>query len=411
MLTTCYTFDGNNKKFMLSPSKITIKKGKEISLLRKHPWVFSGAIAKMENENIQDGEVVEIVSWNKLFLGLGHYQGRTSIAIRIISFENILIDQSFWNTKISQAYAYRKAVNLPNPVTNCFRLIHGEGDGLPGLIIDIYNDIAVIQCHSAGMLLAVQDIAKSIRTCLSQQIKHIYVKSKDTLPESAGIENSDHFIFGNKDETTVLENGIQFKVNVASGQKTGFFLDQRENRLLVGTFSKSKSVLNCFCYTGGFSLFALAGHAARVDSVDISQKAVDLMDENVRLNHFIENHQSFCDNVMTLLSSPSDQTYDIVIVDPPAFAKSLHKRHNAVQAYKRLNALALKKVKSGGMLFTFSCSQVVGTQLFYDTIVAAGIESGKNIRVIKSLSQGPDHPIGLFHPEGHYLKGLQLFIE
>jgi 23S rRNA (cytosine1962-C5)-methyltransferase len=395
----------------MSLPKIIIKKGKEISILRKHPWVFSGAIAKIENEIIQDGEIVEILSWNKIFLGLGHYQGGASIAIRIISFENILIDLEFWNMKISKASEYRKAVGLPNDITNCYRLIHGEGDGLPGLIIDIYNDTAVIQCHSTGMILAVQDIAKSISLCLSGQIDHIYVKSKDTLPESTGIQKSDHFILGNKEETTVLENSIKFKVNVASGQKTGFFLDQRENRLLVRTYSKGKSVLNCFCYTGGFSLFALAGQAARVDSVDISQKAVDLMDENVSLNHFTENHQSYCDNVMTLLSSPSDQTYDIVIVDPPAFAKSLHKRHNAVQAYKRLNTLALKKVKSGGMLFTFSCSQVVGAQLFYDTIVAAGIESGRNIRVVKSLSQGPDHPIGLFHPEGHYLKGLQLFVE
>ncbi|MFZ1454562.1 MAG: class I SAM-dependent rRNA methyltransferase [Saprospiraceae bacterium] len=391
-------------------SIITLKKGKEISVLRKHPWVFSGAISTVDN-GVKDGTIVEIVSWDKSFLAMGHYQSVSSIAVRIISFEPTPIDLNFWKLKISAAIQYRKAVSLPNQKTNCYRLIHGEGDGLPGLIIDIYHDIAVIQCHSAGMYLAAQDIASSISACMPEQIRHIYLRAKDTLPDSLKTDINDHFILGNKNETTVKENGVNFKVNVESGQKTGFFLDQRENRSLVGSVSEGKSVLNCFCYTGGFSLFALMGGAQQVDSIDISQKAVDLMEENVLLNQFAGKHNSYCENVMTYLTTPNNVEYDIVIVDPPAFAKSLHKRHNAVQAYKRLNSLALKKVKPGGMLFTFSCSQVVGTQLFYDTIVAAGMESGRNIRVAKSLSQGPDHPIGLFHPEGHYLKGLQLFVD
>ena len=391
-------------------SKITLKKGKEISVLRKHPWVFSGAISTIEN-GVKDATIVEVLSWDKSFLGMGHYQSGSSIAIRVISYEPTAIDLNFWKLKISAAIRYRKAVNLPNAETNCYRLIHAEGDGLPGLIVDIYRDIAVIQCHSAGMYLAAHDIASSISACMPEQIRHIYLRAKDTLPDSLKTDINDHFILGNKNETIVKENGVNFKVNVESGQKTGFFLDQRENRLLVGSVSEGKHVLNCFCYTGGFSLFALMRGALQVDSVDISQKAVDLMEENVILNQFAGRHHSHCENVMTFLTTPNDIEYDIVIVDPPAFAKSLHKRHNAVQAYKRLNSLALKKVKPGGMLFTFSCSQVVGTQIFYDTIVAAGMESGRNIRVVKSLSQGPDHPIGLFHPEGHYLKGLQLFVD
>lgn len=395
----------------MSLHKIVLKKGKEISIIRKHPWVFSGAIAYFEPKDLpSDGATVEVLSSNKAFLGIGHYQSGSSIAVRMITFDYEAVDELFWYNKVHEAVQYRKSINLPNADTNCYRLIHGEGDGLPGLIVDIYNDIAVIQCHSAGMYLSVEKIASALVKCLDSQLQHIYLKSKDTLPESIQQSDLERFIIGNKEETIVLENGVKFKVNVSTGQKTGFFLDQRENRSLVGSFSADKEVLNCFCYTGGFSMYALAGGARSVESIDISPKAVDLMDENIAINPHSGRHKSICDNVMKYLATDDDIFYDIVIVDPPAFAKSLHKRHNAVQAYKRLNTLAIKKVKSGGMLFTFSCSQVVGTQLFYDTIVAAGIESCRQIRVVKSLSQGPDHPIGLSHPEGHYLKGLQLYI-
>jgi 23S rRNA (cytosine1962-C5)-methyltransferase len=396
-------------KSLMSKFIITLKKGKEGSLLRKHPWVFSGAIQSIP-KNLQDGDVTEIQTFDKKYLATGHYQSGGSISVRVLSFENEEIDQTFWNHRIQIAVHYRSQINLPNSSTNTYRLIHGEGDGLPGLVVDIYHNIAVIQCHSIGMYKDADSISKAIQYALPD-LDTIFVRSKDTLPEAFANTIEDHCILGNESETIVSENNVRFKINVLTGQKTGFFLDQRENRLLVSKYAKDKSVLNCFCYTGGFSLLALQGEAKVVDSVDISQKAVDLMDENISLNSFSGTHQSICANVMHFLNDTDLPQYDIVIVDPPAFAKSLHKRHNAVQAYKRLNALAMKKVKSGGLLFTFSCSQVVGTQLFYDTIVAAGIESGKSIRVIQSLSQGPDHPIQLFHPEGHYLKGLMLYVE
>ena len=393
----------------MSNNIIILKKGKEVSLLRKHPWVFSGAILNIP-KNLKDGDIAEIHTFDHKYVATGHYQSGGSISVRILSFENDIIDQTFWNQKIENAIVYRSRINLPNAITNTYRLIHGEGDGLPGLIVDIYYNIAVIQCHSIGMYKDAQNISIAIRLGLPD-LDTIYLRSKDTLPDHFANHIEDRFIVGNADETEVLENNVKFKINVLTGQKTGFFLDQRENRLLVGQYSKGRSVLNCFCYTGGFSLLALQGEATVVDSVDISQKAIDLMDENINLNTFGGTHQSICDNVMQFLNDTELPSYDIVIVNPPAFAKSLHKRHNAVQAYKRLNALAMKKVKNGGLLFTFSCSQVVGTQLFYDTIVAAGIESGKSVRVVQSLSQGPDHPIQLFHPEGHYLKGLMLYVE
>lgn len=389
---------------------LKLKKGKELSLQRNHPWVFSGAIQGLP-KSLQDGDLVDVCSFDNTYLATGHYQGGGSIAVRVISFEKKEINQLFWNDKIANAYTFRQNLQIITSETNTYRLIHGEGDGVPGLIIDIYNDIAVIQCHSIGVHLSAGMIAEAINVQFEHSIESIYLRCRDTLPEQYSVTATDMFLKGNKEETNVSENGVRFKINVITGQKTGFFLDQRDNRKLVGEYSENKSVLNCFCYTGGFSIYALRGGASLVDSVDISQKAVDLMEENILLNEFKGKHNSYCANVMHFLNDPEIPQYDVVIVDPPAFAKSLHKRHNAVQAYKRLNVLALKKVKNKGFLFTFSCSQVVGTQLFYDTIVSAGIEAGKKIRVVKSLSQGPDHPINLFHPEGHYLKGLMLYVE
>ncbi|MBK8370912.1 MAG: class I SAM-dependent rRNA methyltransferase [Saprospiraceae bacterium] len=392
-------------------SFVVLKKGKEFSVLRKHPWVFSGAVLKT-SPSLSQGQVVEVQQYDGTYLGKGHYQHGGSIVVRMLSLLHEDIDQDFWNQVLLKAFLYRKSLGLTdNRLTNAYRLIHGEGDGLPGLVIDVYGDIFVIQCHSIGMYLQKNEIGNAIKFVYARENISVYCRAKDTLPDFFSQNIEDTFLTGNAEETTILENGQKFHVNIIEGQKTGFFLDQRENRLLLQSMAKNKSVLNTFCYTGGFSVYALTGGAQKVDSVDISGKAMDLTDVNISLNNFGNHHRSFTENVIPYLNQVETDSYDIVVVDPPAFAKSLAKRHNAVQAYKRLNISALKKVNPGGYLFTFSCSQVVNTQLFYDTIVAAGIESNRNIRVVRHLSQASDHPVSLFHPEGHYLKGLLLYVE
>lgn len=392
-------------------SFVVLKKGKEFSVLRKHPWVFSGAVLKT-SPSLSQGQVVEVQQYDGTYLGKGHYQHGGSIVVRMLSLFQEDIDQDFWNQVLLKAFLYRKSLGLTdNRLTNAYRLIHGEGDGLPGLVIDVYGDIFVIQCHSIGMYLQKNEIGNAIKFVYARENISVYCRAKDTLPDFFSQNIEDTFLMGNAEETTILENGQKFHVNIIEGQKTGFFLDQRENRLLLQSMAKNKSVLNTFCYTGGFSVYALTGGAQKVDSVDISGKAMDLTDVNISLNNFGNHHRSFTENVIPYLNQVETDSYDIVVVDPPAFAKSLAKRHNAVQAYKRLNISALKKVNPGGYLFTFSCSQVVNTQLFYDTIVAAGIESNRNIRVVRHLSQASDHPVSLFHPEGHYLKGLLLYVE
>lgn len=390
---------------MTEVKKLTLNKGREKSMERRHPWIFSGAIHKIP-AGLDDGDLVEVRDYRDQFLAKGHYAGG-SIAVRILTFEDRPCDANFWAEKIGNAASYRRRhLSLPGEHTNAFRLIHGEGDGLPGLVVDVYKNVAVIQCHSFGMLQSIDLIAQSILKVYDGVINAIYLKSEEALKSG---KRPDGWLAGNPvEKIMVLEYGHQFIVNVETGQKTGFFLDQRENRNLVGLHSAQKTVLNCFCYTGGFSVFALNGGASAVVSVDISKTATAIVDENIS---FCENaglHESVTANVLEYLKSEDVPEYDVVIIDPPAFAKSVAKRHNAVQAYKRLNALALTKVKPGGLLFTFSCSQVVGTQLFYDTIVAAAIEVGREVRVIQHLSQGGDHPVNLFHPEGHYLKGLML---
>lgn len=389
---------------------ITLAKGREQSVLRFHPWIFSGAIKNKSND-IKDGDLVNILDFQSDFLCKGIYQNG-SICVRILSFEEVEIDKSFWIGKISNAVSYRKNIlNLPNENTNCYRLMHGEGDGASGLIIDVYNKTAVVQCHNIGIHKMLNDISYAIQEVLKDEIESIYNKSYDTLPTDYSRNFHDGFIYGKEiKEDVVVENGCKFFINWVEGQKTGFFLDQRENRKLVGEFSKEKSVLNTFCYTGGFSVYAGLNDAAKITSIDISSKAMNLTDRNIALND-INNHESITQNVLEYFNQQKELEYDIVIVDPPAFAKNISKRHNAVQAYKRLNIAAMKAVKSGGLLFTFSCSQVVTTQIFYDTIVAAGIEAGRKVRVLKHLSQGPDHPVNLFHVEGHYLKGLMLEVE
>ncbi len=390
--------------------KITLKSKRDASVRRFHPWVFSGAIAR-EEDGIEDGEWVQVCSKDGEVLGIGHYQDG-SIKVRILSFSPIEPNVSFWQERIQKALDYRLRLGFAAAgPTNCFRLIHGEGDGLSGLIIDIYGPTAVIQCHTIGMYLNREFIAEALQRMQGWDLETIYDKSIDSLPVEYATGRRNAFLLGEASDGIVLENGHQFHVNWVQGQKTGFFLDQRDNRQLLGRYAAGKKVLNAFCYSGGFSIYALAAGAERVDSVDISAKAMQLTDANVELLGTSSiPHQSITADVLKFLKQP-EQEYDLMVVDPPAFAKSVKKRHNAVQAYKRLNASAIRQLPPGGILFTFSCSQVVDKPLFYNTIVAAGLEAKRQIKVMHHLSQPADHPVNLFHPEGSYLKGLVVFVE
>ena len=390
--------------------KIIIRKGKEVIIKRKHPWIFSGAIYK-KPQDLVDGDLVEVVDFQDRWLAVGHYNNG-SIAIRVISFDekDDATKLDFWTKKIKNAYEMRLRLGVVNEHINAYRLIHAEGDGLPGLIVDVYGDNAVIQCHSIGMYRQKDLISKAIQEVLKNKLSSIYDKSKNVLPREMAEELSDGYLFGKGESVTIVENGNQFKIDWEGGQKTGFFLDQRENRQLLARYSEGKTILNTFCYTGGFSIYALNSGAIHVTSIDVSATAMELVDENVILNKKEKNHESITANVMEYLKTSEDD-YDIVVVDPPAFAKTRRKSHNAVQAYKRLNILAMTKIKPGGMLFTFSCSQVISRELFYHTIVSAAMESNRNVRIVHHLSQGPDHPVSAFHPEGSYLKGLVLVVD
>lgn len=385
--------------------EVYLKKGKEHSALRGHPWIFSGAIAKANG--LQNGDVVNVFSSGGDFLANGHWSDG-SIAVRILSRNPIEDRQVFWNDKIQECLQVRQSMGFPTQdETTAFRLIHGEGDGLPGLICDIYGNHAVVQAHSMGMYLEIRSIAQALETAMPE-LETIYCKSKAAL-HAAHIE--DHFIKGDAAGTVALEYGMQFHVNWVEGQKTGFFLDQRENRKLLREKAEGKSVLNTFSYTGGFSVAALLGGASKVESVDVSSKAIALCNDNVALLQNMEGkHVGTVDDVLKYLKE-QEELWDIVILDPPAFAKNLSKKHAAVMGYKRLNALGMSRVKKGGLLFTFSCSQVIDTELFTHTVTAAGIESGRNARILYRLGQGPDHPVNLYHPEGHYLKGLVLQLD
>ncbi len=390
---------------------ITLKPNREDALLRFHPWVFSGAIKAMDGTP-KDGETVQVWSSRGQILGVGHYQ-EGSITVRVLGFGAHTIDQDFWTAKIKNAYDFRSTIGLTdNNETNCYRLIHAEGDGLPGLVVDIYGDTAVIQAHSIGMYKSKHFISKALQDVFGEKLKAIFNKSKETLPKNYAMNVENAYLFGQSGLNEVLENGNKFSIDWEGGQKTGFFLDQRNNRDLLAKYSKGKTVLNSFCYTGGFSIYALKAGAKRVDSVDVSAKAMDLTKQNVALNGFKEDeeHFSYSEEVLDFLKK-NKNVYDVMVVDPPAFAKSLDKRHNAVQGYKRLNVMALQQIAKGGILFTFSCSQVVDRDLFYGAIVAAAIEAGRQVRVLHQLSQPPDHPVSLFHPEGSYLKGLVLEVE
>jgi 23S rRNA (cytosine1962-C5)-methyltransferase len=403
---------------------IFLKKGKDEAVKRGHPWIFSGAVHNTVTqsviaqdalkESLLDGDLVKVFDYKKQYLATGYYNNG-SIIVRILSFENDTIDAPFWIKKVKNAFEYRQKIGLIGHIaTNCYRLIHAEGDGLPGLIVDIYNQVAVIQCHAIGIHLRIDDIKNALIEVFGKQILAIYDKSSETLPPQYVSQNAlkNHYIFGEMPTPyTVFENNCAFAVDWETGQKTGFFLDQRDNRQLISQYAKGKNVLNAFCYSGGFSIYALKAGAKMVHSIDISQKAIDLTLQNVGLNQPNEGqHTAEAADVMQYLKDNKNK-YDLMIIDPPAFAKSIAKRHNAVQAYKRLNAMAISQITEGGILFTFSCSQVVDRDLFYNTIVAAAIEAKRQVRVMHHLTQPADHCVSLSHQEGAYLKGLVLYVE
>lgn len=445
--------------------KIILKKGREDSLLRFHPWVFSGAIAQIVGEPAE-GDIVGVFSQSGEFLAYGHYQVG-SIAVRVLSFagEDVL-SPDFWRNMIARALRVRVAAGLatsvPNPtlptaehaqaalehiesipepvevpantdlslrqvqrpeeksqrsaLTNCYRLIHGEGDGLPGLIIDYYDGVCVMQAHSVGMFRAKGAICEALKSVFGPSLKAVYDKSSGTAPFKAGLDLVDGYLYRSEsfsdDEQVVLENGHRFFVNWTEGQKTGFFLDQRENRALVGKYSRGRNVLNLFCYTGGFSVYALGAGAVHVDSVDSSRKAVDMVERNMSLNGFEPSrHTGYCADAIEFLRNVPEDKYDLMIVDPPAFAKHRGALNNALRAYQRLNAAAISKVASGGLVFTFSCSQVVDKEAFALAVFSAAAQTGRSVRILDRLNQPADHAVNIYHPEGEYLKGLLLYVE
>lgn len=389
--------------------RVILKKGKDFSIQRFHPWIFSGAIHKLEGA-VLDGDWVTVVNAGGRVLGHGHYQNG-SIAVRVLTFLETAPTEHLYAEKISAAYTLREKAGIVSSETTAFRLIHGEGDGLPGLIIDFYEGVAVVQAHSFGMHNDRNLISQALQKSLGQKLIAVYYKSKATLPGKIKEAQQDEYLFGMAGVPhVVVEHANKFLVDWEEGQKTGFFLDQRENRKLLGEFASGKKVLNTFCYTGGFSVYALQGSAELVHSVDASERAIELTRKNIELNGFsAAQHECFAIDTFEFLKDKND-VYDLIILDPPAFAKHRDARHQAVKGYQRLNAEAMKVIKKGGILFTFSCSQVVDRQLFYDTVVSAAIQAGRDVKVLYQLTQSPDHPVSMFHPEGEYLKGLVLYI-
>ncbi|MBI3502537.1 MAG: class I SAM-dependent rRNA methyltransferase [Bacteroidetes bacterium] len=394
---------------------IILSSGKDQSLRRFHPWVFSGAIKKIKGE-AKDGDVVAVYDNKDEFLGIGHYQD-SSIAVRIFSFTKVEPTKDFWREKIQSAYDFRKSIGLTdNPRTNCYRLIYAEGDGMPGLIVDYYNGTCVMQCHSIGMYLAKKEIVEALKEVYEDKLIAVFDKSAETLPKkfAEGIKNEYVFGKGEEEHHTVKENDLNFWIDWKSGQKTGFFLDQRENRQLLARYCEGKTVLNAFCYTGAFSIYAMNAGAKLIHSVDSSKRAIDLVKKNFQLNVSPEAGKfegaHYCSDVFDFIKEKKN-FYDVMILDPPAFAKHHNVRHNAVMGYKRLNTEAFMQIKSGGIIFTFSCSQVISRDLFEKTILSAAIVTKRNVRILHHLSQAPDHSASIFHPEGEYLKGLVLFVE
>ena len=394
--------------------QVRLRKGKEESLKRFHPWVFSGAIATID-EGIAEGEVVRVVTNSGDFIAVGHYQ-EGSIAVRVLTFSDVQIDDEFWHSRLASALKMRQAIGIAdNPNNNTYRLVHGEGDNLPGLIIDVYGETAVMQAHSIGMHLCRKEIAHALNEVMEGRVKHIYYKSETTLPFMTA-DDMNCFLVGGSDDNIATENGLKFRVDWLKGQKTGFFVDQRENRSLLEKFSKGKRVLNMFCYTGGFSFYAMRGGAELVHSVDSSAKAIELTKQNVELNFPNDpRHEAFCEDAFKFLegsmANGSAIGYNLIILDPPAFAKHRGALHNALKGYTRLNQKAFEKIEKGGILFTFSCSQVVTKDHFRNAVFTAAALAKRKVRILHQLHQPADHPINSYHPEGEYLKGLVLYVE
>ena len=389
---------------------VHLKKGKEESLKRFHPWIFSGAIHHFD-EDISEGEIVRVVTFMGDFIAIGHYQ-IGSIAVRVLSFQDIHVDEKFWETCLGSALAMRRCIGMAdNPQNNTYRLVHGEGDNLPGLIIDCYGKTAVMQAHSVGMHNNRFDICKALIKIMGDRIEQIYYKSETTLPYKAELGQENGFIYGSTEEDIAIENGLKFHVDWLKGQKTGFFIDQRENRSLLEHYAKGRSVLNMFCYTGGFSVYAMRGQAKLVHSVDSSAKAVELTNQNIALNFPQDTrHEAFCEDAFKYLDT-HDGKYDLIVLDPPAFAKHRSTLRNALKGYTRLNVKGFQQIKSGGILFTFSCSQVVTKEQFRNAVFTAAAQAGRKVRILHQLHQPADHPINIYHPEGEYLKGLVLYVE
>ncbi|TRX63016.1 class I SAM-dependent rRNA methyltransferase [Carboxylicivirga sp. M1479] len=396
---------------MAERSQLVLKQGKEQSLNRYHPWVFSGAVKGVKGPELIEGDIVEVLDSEEKFLALGHYI-IGSIAVRVFSFKNETIDQSFWQNKIEQAYNLRKASGLvDDESTNAYRLVHGEGDYLPGLIIDYYNGTAVVQMHTVGMYLIRDTISKALQAVLGDDLVSIFNKSEGTMPYKADVEPVNGYIFGKSSEKVALENGLKFKVDWERGQKTGFFVDQRENRSLIEHYSKNRDVLNMFCYTGGFSFYAMRGGANTVHSVDSSERAIEITKDNVELNFpGDKRHEAYAMDAFKYMNKTKGK-YDLIILDPPAFAKHINVVKNALQGYRRLNAKALEQIRSGGILFTFSCSQVISKEQFRTMVFSAAARAGRKVRILQQLTQPADHPVDIYHPEGEYLKGLVVYVE
>lgn len=390
--------------------QIFLKRGKEESLKRFHPWIFSGAIHHMD-EGIEEGETVRVITAAGEFIAVGHYQ-IGSIAVRVLSFEDIEINTDFWCERLQSALDVRIGVGIADsPTNNTYRLVHGEGDYLPGLVIDCYGSTAVMQAHSVGMHVCRNEICQALVQVMGDRIANVYYKSETTLPYKADLHQENGFLVGGDASNVAMENGLKFHIDWLRGQKTGFFVDQRENRSLLEQYAKGKSVLNMFCYTGGFSVYAMRGDAKQVHSVDSSAKAIELTNDNVALNFPGDaRHEAFCEDAFKYLDE-HDQQYDLIVLDPPAFAKHRAALRNALKGYIRLNVKGLQRIKKGGILFTFSCSQVVTKDNFRNAVFTAAAQVGRKVRILHQLHQPADHPINIYHPEGEYLKGLVLYVE
>ncbi len=390
--------------------QIFLKRGKEESLKRFHPWIFSGAIHHMD-EGIEEGETVRVITAAGEFIAVGHYQ-IGSIAVRVLSFEDIEINTDFWCERLQSALDVRIGVGIADsPTNNTYRLLHGEGDYLPGLVIDCYGSTAVMQAHSVGMHVCRNEICQALVQVMGDRIANVYYKSETTLPYKADLHQENGFLVGGDASNVAMENGLKFHIDWLRGQKTGFFVDQRENRSLLEQYAKGKSVLNMFCYTGGFSVYAMRGDAKQVHSVDSSAKAIELTNDNVALNFPGDaRHEAFCEDAFKYLDE-HDQQYDLIVLDPPAFAKHRAALRNALKGYTRLNVKGLQRIKKGGILFTFSCSQVVTKDNFRNAVFTAAAQVGRKVRILHQLHQPADHPINIYHPEGEYLKGLVLYVE